>query len=159
VTASIVAPIDHTALDAIMARLEQRYGFEPRLDRALRIVMGGRVEMSEAEPTTGLVHGDAGKSYWATVSGFCECPDAERVARCKHSFACLIAAQLEAVGKAKRAQAEEARKLYPKLCQDLQQYGRLLIAQGTRPIDDPAWRERDQNVQQVKAQLQPLSIR
>ena len=39
-----------------------------------------------------LVNGDSGSSDWATVDGFCECRDAERVARCEHSLAVVIAA-------------------------------------------------------------------
>src|SRR6266571_176359 len=87
------APIDHAALDVILSHLERRYGLNPRIDRAYRIVVSGRVELAADEPTTGLVHGDSGRDYWATVDGFCECPDAERVARCKHALSVMIAAQ------------------------------------------------------------------
>src|SRR5215510_10240004 len=107
-TASAIRPpaaqIDHAALDVILTHLERRYGLDPRIDRAYRIVVSGRVEICADEPTTGLVHGDSGRDYYATVDGFCECPDAERVARCKHSLAVLIVAQLAAVADAKTAQ-------------------------------------------------------
>jgi hypothetical protein len=93
--------IDHAALDVILTHLERRYGHDPRIDRAHRIVVSDRVELCADEPTTGLVHGDSGRDYYATADGFCECPDAERVARCKHSLAVVIAVQLAAVAKSK----------------------------------------------------------
>ncbi len=90
------APVDHAALDAILTHLERRYGHDPRIDRAYRIVVSDRVDLSVVDSRAGLVQGDSGRSYWATVDGFCECPDAERVARCKHALAVLIAVQLAA---------------------------------------------------------------
>jgi hypothetical protein len=77
-------------------------GGVPRIDRAYRIVMSDHVELQD-DGTTGLVHGDSGRDSYATVDGFCECRDAERVTRCKHSLAVTIAAQLAAVAKAKVA--------------------------------------------------------
>jgi hypothetical protein len=95
------APIDHAALDVILTHLERRYGLDPRIDRAYRIVVSDRVDLSTADPGAGLVHGDSGRSYWATVDGFCECADAEQVTRCKHALAVVIAVQLAAVAKAR----------------------------------------------------------
>jgi hypothetical protein len=69
------------ALDVIVTHLERRYGLDPRIDRASRVVVSDRVALSVVDPRAGLVHGDNGRGYWATVDGFCECPDAERVAR------------------------------------------------------------------------------
>lgn len=154
------AQLDHAALDRIMTRLESRYGHDPRLDRAFRLFMGDRVELSETEPTTALVHGDSGKSYWATALGFCECPDHANGHVCKHQLATKIAAQMRAVEIAKRpeAKAEETRTTYLQLCQQQQQYGRMLHAQGTRPVDDISWLERDQHIQRVKAQLPPATL-
>lgn len=63
-------PIDHAALDVILTRLESRYGHDPRIDRAYRIVVSGRVELCADEPTTVGVHGDSRKSYSATGAGF-----------------------------------------------------------------------------------------
>jgi hypothetical protein len=127
----------------ILSHLERRYGLDPRIDRAYRIVVSGRVELCADEPTTGLVHGDSGRDYYATADGFCECPDAARVARCKHSLSVTIAVQLAAVAKAKAAQAEaeatDLRALYAKLCQEQQQRGRLLSAQRIRPNEDAVW--------------------
>jgi hypothetical protein len=102
------AQIDQAALDVILTHLERRYGFDPRIDRAYRIVVSDRVDLSIADPKAGLVHGDSGRSYWATVEGFCECPDAERVARCKHSLAVVIAIQLAAVARANVARASSS---------------------------------------------------
>jgi predicted nucleic acid-binding Zn finger protein len=162
----IVAPaatVDHAALDTILSNLERRYGHDPRIDRAYRIVMSGRVELCADEPTTALVHGDSGRSYYATVDGFCECPDAERVARCKHSLACIIAVQLAAVAQAKAAQTEadatDLRALYARLCQEQQQRGRLLSAQGIRPNEDATWLQADEHIRRVRAQLPSLVIR
>ena len=149
----IVAPaphIDHAALDTIMCRLEARYGHEPRLDRALRIVMSGRVDLSVVDMKAGLVHGDSGRSYWATVDGFCECPDAERVARCKHSLAVTIAVQLRAVAK--------ARATYARLCTEHQQHGRELIASGVRPVDDATYQSRDEQIQAMRQQLPAATL-
>ena len=152
-TASIVAPaapIDDAALDTIMSRLEQRYGHEPRLDRAFRIVLSDRVDLSAVDIKAGLVHGDSGRSYWATVDGFCECPDAERVARCKHALAVVIASQLRAVAK--------ARATYARLCTEHQEHGRALIAAGTRPVDDAAYQARDAQIQTLRQQLPAVTL-
>jgi hypothetical protein len=53
---------DHAALDMILSHLERRYGLDPRIDRAYRIVMSDRVELQD-DGTTGLVHGDSGRDY------------------------------------------------------------------------------------------------
>ena len=78
--------------------------------------MSGRVEMQD-DGITGLVHGDSGRDYYATVDGFCECPDAERIARCKHALSVSISAQLAAVAKARAAQDDrtDLRASYAKL--------------------------------------------
>ena len=145
-TASSIAPaalIDHPALDVVLSHLERRYGLDPRIDRAYRIVVSGRVELCADEPTTGLVHGDSGRDYYATIDGFCECPDAERVARCKHSLAVIITVQLAAVAKAKAdheaSDAVEIQALYAKLTREHQDHGRALIGSGQRPVDDPVY--------------------
>lgn len=156
---TIVAPaphIDHAALDVILSNLERRYGLDPRIDRAYRIVVSGRVELCADEPTTGLVHGDSGRSYYATVDGFCECPDAERVARCKHSLSVTIAVQLAAVAKAKAAEQDstnDVSETFTRLCAEHQQHGRELIAAGGRPVDDAVYQERDQQIQRLMVAL------
>jgi hypothetical protein len=156
------APIDHAALDVILSHLERRYGLDPRIDRAYRIVVSDRVDLSVVDHRAGLVHGDSGKSYWATVDGFCECPDAERVARCKHALAVLIAAQLAAVAKAKATKqqedVDEVRALYARLATAHQDHGRALIASGTRPIDDATYRQRDDEIQALRLQLPAVSL-
>src|SRR5688500_585614 len=144
------APIDHAALDTIMCRLERRYGHEPRLDRAFRIIMSDRVDLSVVDIKAGLVHGDSGRSYWATVDGFCECPDAERVARCKHALAVTIAAQLRAVA--------QARATYARLCTEHQDHGRALIAAGTRPVDDADYQVRDEQIQAMRRALPAATL-
>src|SRR6266536_2557710 len=108
-TQSVAHAIDHAALGAIMRRLEQRYGHDPRLDRAFRLFMGDRVELSQEDLTAALVHGDNGRDYWATSTGFCECPDAERGHICKHQFAVKIAVQMRAVEQAKQSEARDLR--------------------------------------------------
>jgi uncharacterized Zn finger protein len=143
---SIVAPIDHAALDTIMCRLEQRYGLDPRLDRAFRLYMAGRVELSEEDATAALVHGDSGTDYWATVHGFCECPDAANGHVCKHQIATKIAVQMRAVEKAKNGASavdadESVRAYLTRLCSERQQLGARLLAQGIRPVDDGLWTE------------------
>jgi len=72
-----------------------------------------RVDLSVVDSKAGLVHGDSGRSYWATADGFCECPDSERVARCKHALAVLIALQLAAVAKSKAARVPARRFVRP----------------------------------------------
>src|SRR5687768_16160181 len=129
------AQIDHAALDVILSHLERRYGLDPRIDRAYRIVVSDRVDLSVVDAKAGLVHGDSGRSSWAPVDGFCECPDAERVARCKHSLAVLIAVQLAAVAKSKATQ-DDPRATLARLAREHQEHGRELFAAGTRPIDD-----------------------
>jgi uncharacterized Zn finger protein len=103
------------------------------------------------------VHGDSGRSYWATVDGFCECPDAERVARCKHSLAVLIAVRLAAVAKAKATQ-EDVRATFARLTREHQEHGRALIAAGTRPIDDAAYRDRDDRIQALRLRLPAVNL-
>ena len=160
----IVAPashIDHAALDAIMIRLEQRYGHEPRLDRALRIVVSDRIDLSTVDMKAGLVHGDSGRSYWATVDGFCECPDAERVARCKHALAVTIAVQLRAVARAKAAEQDGSNGLgetFARLCTEHQQHGRELSSVGTRPVDDAVYMERDARIQTMRQHLPTATL-
>jgi hypothetical protein len=151
-------PVDHAALDVILTNLERRYGHEPRIDRAYRIVMSGRVELSENDPKTALVHGDSGRDYWATVDGFCECPDAERVARCKHSLACIIVAQLAAVAKAKAAQQDDLCETFARLTREHQVHGRALIASGVRPVDDATYRERDEQIQAMRHLLPAATL-
>jgi len=147
VTASSIAPtasIDHAALDAIMSRLEQRYGMDPRLDRAFRLFMAGRVELSEQEPTTALVHGESGNDYWATITGFCECPDAQKGNACKHQLATKIAVQMKAVEHANRTASvdvEGTRAYMNQLCIERQWIGACIAASGNRPIDDATWNE------------------
>ena len=152
-------PLDHAALDVILSHLERRYGLDPRIDRAYRIVMSDRVDLSVVDSKAGLVHGDSGRSYWATVDGFCECPDAERVARCKHSLAVTIAVQLRAVAKAKAVKGAELHETFATLAKEHQDHGRELIAAGTRPIYDVAYRARDEQLQAMRRQLPPLVIR
>jgi hypothetical protein len=156
------ADLDYQALDTILSHLEHRYGLDPRIDRAYRIVMSARVEVQD-DGTTGLVHGDSGRDYWATADGFCECPDAANGHRCKHSLGVLIAAQLAAVAKAtaarQQAEAEAARQLYALLTKGHQDHGRALIASGVRPADDPIYQQRDALIQQTRAKLPALSIR
>ena len=144
------APIDHAALDAILSHLERRYGLDPRIDRAYRIVASHRVDISAADSKAGLVHGDSGRSYWATTDGFCECADAERVARCKHALAVVIVAQLAAVAK--------ARATYARLTREHQKHGRELIAARTRPIDDATYRDRDDQIQALRLRLPAVSL-
>ena len=144
------AQIDHAALDVILSHLERRYGLDPRIDRAYRIVVSDPVDLSIVDSRAGLVHGDSGTSYWATAGGFCECPDAERVARCKHALAVLIAVQLAAVAK--------ARTTYTRLTREHQEHGRELIAAGTRPIDDPTYRDRDDRIQALRHRLPAVSL-
>jgi SWIM zinc finger len=139
--------------------LERRFGLDPRIDRAYRIVVSDRVDLSVVDSKAGLVHGDSGRSYWATVDGFCECPDAERVARCKHALAVTIAVQLRAVAKAKAARQAELREVFAVLAKEHQDHGRELIHAGIRPIDDPAYRDRDEQLQAMRRQLPPLVIR
>jgi hypothetical protein len=161
VTASIVAPavpLDHAALDTILTHLERRYGHDPRIDRAYRIVVSDRVDLSVVDSKAGQVHGDSGRSYWATVDGFCECPDAERVARCKHALAVLIAVQLRAVAKAKAVQGEELRETFAALSREHQDHGRDLIGSGIRPIDDPTYRARDEQLQELRKQLPAATL-
>jgi hypothetical protein len=160
VTASSIAPaarVDHAALDVILSHLERRYGLDPRIDRAYRIVVSDRVDLSVVDPRAGLVHGDSGRSYWATVDGFCECPDAERVARCKHALAVLIAIQLAAVAKSKATQ-DDPRATYARLTREHQEHGRELIASGTRPIDDATYRQRDDEIQALRLRLPAASL-
>jgi hypothetical protein len=147
------ARVDHAALDVILSHLERRYGLDPRIDRAYRIVVSDRVDLSVVDPRVALVHGDSGRSYWATVDGFCECPDAERVARCKHSLAVLIAVQLAAVAKLKAAKDDDDRATFARLTREHQAHGRELIAAGTRPIDDATYRERDDRIQALRLWL------
>ena len=144
------ARIERAALDAILTHLERRYGLDPRIDRAYRIVVSDRVDLSVVDSKAGLVHGDSGRSYWATVDGFCECADAERVARCKPSFAVLIAVQIAAVAK--------ARATYVQLTREHQDHGRELIGAGTRPIDDAAYRDRDDRIQALRRRLPAVSL-
>jgi hypothetical protein len=136
------APIDHAALNVILSHLERRYGLDPRIDHAYRIVMSGRVALQDGGATV-LVHGDSGRDYYATVEGFCECPDAERVARCKHSLAVAIAAQLAAV----------AQMLFAKLTREHKDHGRALIGSGQRPVDDPIYAQRDLLIQRLRSRL------
>src|SRR5215211_5014340 len=143
---STAAPVDHAALDVILTHLERRYSLDPRIDRANRIVVSGRVELCADEPTTGLVHGDSGRNYYATADGFCECPDAERIARCKHSLAVVIAVQLAAVTKSKASADENVRATFARLTREHQDHGRALIASGQRPIDDAVYVERDEQI-------------
>ena len=151
------APLYHAALDAILTHLERRYGHEPRLDRAYRIVVSDRVDLSVVDSKAGLVHGDRGRSYWATVDGFCECPDAERVARCKHALAVLIDVQLAAVAKSKATQ-DDPRATFARLTREHQEHGRELIAAGTRPIDDATYRDRDDQIQALRLRLPAVSL-
>ena len=148
--------IDHAALEVILSHLERRYGLDPRIDRAYRIVMSDRVERQD-DGTMGLVHGDSGHGYWATVEGFCECPDAECVAHCKHSLAVTIAAQLAAVVKAKAVQeasdAVETQALHAKLTGEHQEHGRALITSGQRPVDTPIYQQRDLVIQRLRSRL------
>ena len=162
VTASSIASaasIDHAALDTILAHLERRYGLDPRIDRAYRIVVSGRVALCADEPTTGLVHGDSGRDYYASVHGVCECPDAERVARCKHSLAVVITTQLAAVARSKAAEeatdAVETQALYAKLTREHQDHGRALVGSGQRPIDDPIYQQRDLLIQRLSGRGSP----
>jgi hypothetical protein len=148
-----IAPIDHAALDAIMSRLEHRYGLDPRLDRAFRLFMGQRVEISEADPTAALVHGESGRSYWATVNGFCECPDAANGHTCKHQLATKIAVQLRAVEQAKATPADDIRAQCEWLCLERSQLGARLCAQGLRPIDDPTWVEFGEWIAALRSQI------
>src|SRR5262245_10360448 len=141
------ATVDHAALDVILTHLERRYGLDPRIDRAYRIVVSGRVELCADEPTTGLVHGDSGRDYYATADGFCECPDAERVARCKHSLAVVIATQLATVARSKAIEVDGVRATFTRLTREHQDHGRALIASGERPIDDAVYMERDDQIQ------------
>jgi hypothetical protein len=152
------APIDHAALDVILTHLERRYGLDPRIDRAYRIVVSDRVELCADEPTTGLVHGDSGRDYYATVDGFCECPDAERVARCKHSLAVVIAVQLTAVSKSKAITNDDIRATYTRLTREHQDHGRALVASGQRPIDDAVYAERDDQIQALRSRLPVVSL-
>jgi uncharacterized Zn finger protein len=103
------------------------------------------------------VPGDSGTSYWATVDGFCECPDAERVARCKHALAVLIAVQLAAVAKSKATQ-EDVRATFARLTRQHQEHGRELIAAGIRPIDDATFRDRDDQIQALRLRLAAVSL-
>jgi hypothetical protein len=96
---------------------------------------------------------DSGRSYWATADGFCECPDAERVARCKHALAVLIAVQLAAVARSKATQDDDARATFARLTREHQEHGRELIAAGTRPIDDRTYRQRDDEIQVLRRRL------
>jgi hypothetical protein len=149
-----IAQRDHQALDSILTRLESRYGHDPRVERAFRIFMSDRIDLSVVDPKAGLVHGDTGRSYWATVDAFCECPDHANGHVCKHALAVMIAAQMRAVMKAKQAQQpSHTRATYIQLCQEQQKYGQHLHSRGIRPIDDSLWLERDQQIQMVKAQL------
>jgi uncharacterized Zn finger protein len=140
------ATVDHVVLDTIMCRLEQRYGLDPRLDRAFRLYMAGRVEIFADEPTTALVHGESGNSYHATINGFCECPDAANGYCCKHQLATKIAVQMRAVEKAKDNPStpptdDSDRAYLVRLCSERQQLGARLLAQGIRPVDDGLWNE------------------
>jgi hypothetical protein len=150
-------PIDHAALDMILSHLERRYGLDPRIDRAYRIVVSDRVDLSAVDPKAGLVHGDSGLSYWATVDGFCECPDAERVARCKHALAVLIVVQLAAVARSTATQ-EDVRAAFARLTRQHQEHGCELIAAGIRPIDDATYRERDDRIQALRLRLPAVSL-
>jgi hypothetical protein len=159
VTASSIAPgapIDHAALAVILTHLERRYGHDPRIDRAYRIIMGDRVDLSVVDRNAGRVHGDSGRSYWATTDGFCECRDAERVARCKHALAVLIATQLAAVARSK-ATEDDPHAAFARLTREHQDHGRELIAGGTRPIDDATYRDRDGQIQALRLRLPAAS--
>jgi hypothetical protein len=151
------APIDHAERGVILSYLERRYGLDPRIDRAYRIVVSDWVDLSAIDPEAGLVHGDSGLSYWATVDGFCGCPDAERVARCKHALAVLIAVQLAAVAKSEAPQ-EDIRATFDRLTHEHQEHGRELIATGTRPIDDVTYRDRDDQIQALRLRLPAVSL-
>jgi hypothetical protein len=136
-------PVDHEALDLIMSALERRHGHEPRLDRAFRLFMAGRVEISEDDPTAALVHGDTDAVYWATATGMCECIDSERGNLCKHALATKIAVQMQAVANAEQAPrvTDDARAQLQKLCFERGALGARLCSQGLRPVDDPTWVE------------------
>jgi hypothetical protein len=153
---SIAPPVatDHGALDAIMSQLERRYGQEPRLDRAFRIFMAGRVQLSDDDPTAGLITGDAGTSYWATVNGFCECIDGQ-ARRCKHQLALAIAVQLRAVANAEQAprETEDARAQLQRLCFERSALGARLCSQGLRPVDDPTWLEYGDWIAAIRSQI------
>src|SRR4051812_18984594 len=69
-----ISELTHAVLDTIMTRLEARYGADPRVERGFRLFMADKVELSAEDSSAALVHGDSGKCYWTTVSGFCECP-------------------------------------------------------------------------------------
>jgi hypothetical protein len=155
---SPAAWIDHAALDAILSHMERRYGLDPRLDRAYRVVVSDRIELSVVDPKAGLVHGDSGPAYWATADGFCECPDAERVARCNHALAVIIAVQLAAAAQSKASHGDDARVTYARLTREHQEHGRELIAAGTRPIDDTTYRDRDDRIQALRLQLPAVSL-
>jgi hypothetical protein len=162
VTVSTLQPaasqIDHAALDVILTHLERRYGHDPRIHRAYRIVVSDRVAICADEPTTGLVHGDSGRDYYATADGFCECPDAERVARCKHSLAVVISVQLAAVAKSKASADEDIRATFARLTREHQDHGRALLGSGQRPIDDAVYLERDDHIQALRLQLPAVSL-
>jgi len=156
-----VVPVDHVALDAIMSRLEQRYGLDPRLDRAFRLYMADRVELSEEEPTTALVHGDSGNDYWATISGYCECPDAANGHCCKHQLATKIAVQMRAVENANRTapvDVDATRAYLSQLCMERQRLGARIAASGNRPIDDPTWREYGEWIEALRSKLPKVTV-
>jgi hypothetical protein len=147
------APLDHAALDAIMTRLERRHGHEPRLDRAFRIYMSGRVQISDDDPTAGLITGDAGTGYWATIHNFCECVDGQ-ARRCKHQLALMIAVQMKAVAVAKpTVEMDDARAQLQRLCFDRSALGARIATLGLRPVDDPTWVEMGAWIANLRAQM------
>ena len=154
------APTDHAALDAIMSRLEQRYGMDPRLARAFRLFMARRVELSEQEPTTALVHGESGNDYRATITGFCECPDAQNGHTCKHQLATKIAVQMKAVENANGAAVDvDATRAYlNQLCMERQRLGARIAASGNRPVDDATWREYGEWIEALRSKLPTVTL-
>jgi len=111
------------------------------LDRAFRLFMADRVELSQEDATAALVHGESGTDYWATATGYCECPDAANGRCCKHQFAVKIAVQMRGVEQAKQTEDRELRAQYERLCFERSKLGARICSQGLRPIDDPTFME------------------
>jgi len=87
------------------------------------------------------VHVESGTVYWATATGFCECPEAQNGRRCKHQSAVKIAVQMRAAEQAKQAEARDIRAQYEWLCFERSKLGARICSQGLRPIDDPTFME------------------